>query len=308
MPEQNPGTTPQLTPEARRMPINSLKLHPAYPSFFGLPSAAEVEALAGDMRANSHGSYHVEAMPDGTVLYGWEFVQAARAAGRPDLEVTVRLDMDGLDEYAQELEMIDAHLRHGRLSPVTTACCLARAHELNGFVPEERRRSYQGGRLSEVVASWLKVSKRNAERYVAVAGMPRWWQQLFDRGDLNIVLAEKVKALPAEDKRAIRMAVEEGKKIREAVAAQLPKSRKPFVPPIRELDRFVKRACYTAEAYTPRVQGLKGLSAEHAAALRGLKEKIDEVLQKAGSSAGEVHGDDLSAAVARGAGECDPKP
>jgi hypothetical protein len=308
MTEQKPEAAPQRIPEARRMSADTLKLHPAYASFFGLPSASELETLAGDMRTNPHASYHVEAMPGGTVLYGWQFVLAARLAGCPDMKVTVRLDMDGLNNYAQELEMIDAHLRHGRLSRVTTACCLARAHELDGFVPEEHRRSYQGGKLSEVVAKHLGVSKRSAERYIALADMPRWWQQLFDRGDLNIALAEKVKAFTGEARKAIREAVEGGKKAREAVVDHLPKTRKPFVAPRRELDRFVARARHAVDALSPRVRQVKAIGADHAAALRKIKAVIDEMLQKAGSSTGEVHGDGLSAAVTCGAGAGDLNP
>jgi hypothetical protein len=284
MTSQNPETATQRTLGARRLPTGGLKLHPAYQAFFDLPPAEEVQALADDMRLNPHVSCHVEAMPDGTVLYGWHFVQAARLADRPDMEVTVRQDMDGLKEFAQELEMIDTHLRHGKLSPVTTARCLARAHELDGFVPEDRRRSYQNGELTEVVAKHLGVSRRSAERYVAVTELPGWLQTLFDRGELNIALAEKVKAIPGKDKKAIREAVKGGKKARDAVAARLPKKRKPFVAPARELDRFVERARHAVDALSRRVREVKGISAEHAAALRELKAVIDGTLQKPGGS------------------------
>jgi hypothetical protein len=308
MSEQKPEAAPQRILKVRRIPTDLLTRHLSYYSFFDRPPTEEIEALAAEMQANPQLPCHVEAEPDGTVLYGWEFVEAARMAGRTEMEVTVRQDMDGLDEYAQELEMIDAHLRHGKLSPVTTARCLARAHELDGFVPEDRRRSYQNGELSDVVAKYLGVSKRSAERYVAVTELPDWLQTLFDGGEIKIAMAEKVKALPYKAKKAIQKAIEEGAKAREAVIAQLPKKPKPFVAPRRELDRFVKRARHAVDALSPRVRQVKAIGGEHEAALREMQAVIDEMLRKAGSSTGEVKEDGLSAAVACGADEGNPNP
>src|SRR5689334_3721495 len=88
--DQSPEPLPQRTRKVRRMPTDHLSIHPAYQAFFDLPDAEEVDALAGEMRSNPRLPCHVEAEPDGTVLYGWQFVQAARQAGRAELEVTVR--------------------------------------------------------------------------------------------------------------------------------------------------------------------------------------------------------------------------
>jgi hypothetical protein len=282
--EQNPEALPQRTRRVKPLPTDHLTMHPAYKAFFELPPTAEVEALASDMQSNPRLPCHVEAGPDGTVLYGWHVVQAARVAGRAEMEVTVRQDLDGLNEYAVELEMIDTHLRHGQLSPITTARCLARAHELADFVPEDRRRSYQNGELSAVVAKHLGVHKRSADRYVAVTEMPRWFQNAFDRGEVNIALAEKVKALSAEAKKAVREAVEGGVSVRKAVAAHLPKKRKPFTPPAKDLERFVRRARHAVDALTPRVREVKSIGAAHEAALREMKAVIEVMLGKASGS------------------------
>jgi hypothetical protein len=280
----------------KRLPTEQLSLHPSYESLFDLPPAQDVEALAAEMRTNPQPPCHVEAEPDGTVLYGWPFVLAARTAGRIVMEVTVRQDLDGLNDFARELEVIDAHLRHGKLSPVTTARCLARAHELADFVPAERRRSYQKGDLRQVVADHLGISKRSAERYVAVAAMPRWLQALFDRGEVGIALAEKVRDLPREDKAAVKKTIDEGVGAREAIEQRLPNKRKPFVAPARDLDRFVTLGRRAVEALGPRVREVKSIGAEHARALREMKEVIDLMLQKAGgSSPGGTKGEDLSA-------------
>jgi hypothetical protein len=280
MNEQNPEPVPQRTRKVRKMLTDRLSIHPAYNSFFDLPTAQEVDSLAGEMRSNPHLPCHVEAEPDGTVLYGWQFVQAARQAGRSEMEVTVRQDLEGLDEYAKELEMIDANLQHGKLSPVTTARCLARAHELNGFVPQERRRSYQDGELSDVVARRLEVSKRSADRYVAVAGMPRWLQGPFDRGEVNVALAEKVRKLSPEAKKAVRRAMEEGMAAKDAIVAHLPKARKPFTPPAKEWDRFVEWSGKALAALSPRARAVKEIGPRYEAALRGLRDEIDAVLGK----------------------------
>jgi ParB-like chromosome segregation protein Spo0J len=307
--EQKPDAAPQRILKVHRMPTDLLTPHQSYHSLFDPPPTEEIEALADEMRANPQLPCHVEATPDGTILYGWQFVQAARLAGWTEMEVTVRQDMDELNEYARELEMIDTHLRHGKLSPVTIARCLARAHETADFVPVERRRSYQNGELKNVVADYLKVGKRSAERYVAVTEMSPWLQTLFDRGEIKIAMAEKVKALSAKDEKAVRKAIEEGVKPRDAVAAHLPKKRKPFVAPARKRDRIVKLLRKTVDALTPLVREVKAIGGKDEAALLEMKALIDEVLQKAvGSSPGLAKVGGSSEVVPCGADEGDPNP
>jgi hypothetical protein len=110
--------------------------------------------------------------------------------------------------------------------------------------------------------------------------MPRWLQGPFERGDVNIALAEKVRRLSPEAKKAVRRAMEEGTAAKDAIVAHLPKARKPFTPPAQEWDRFVEWSGKALAALSPRARAVKEIGPRYEAALRGLRDEIDAVLGK----------------------------
>jgi hypothetical protein len=100
-------------------------------------------------------------------------------------------------------------------------------------------------------------------------------------------MAETVRDLPGEDKKGVQQSLGEGVGAR-AAAAQLPTKRKPFTPPAKDLERFVRRARHAVDALTPRVREVKSIGATHEAALREMKAVIDVMLGKASGSSPAV--------------------
>jgi hypothetical protein len=236
-----PQSNSNRTRKVQRVPLHKLGPHDLHRVLLGPAPEEKIEQLASTLRKGLQPRGHVEVAPDGAVLFGMALVEAARRAGRSELEVVVRQDLDGLNEEAKELEVIDLHLEHGGLNDVVKACCLEYAHGIKHKVPEDRWREYQCGTLEEVVARHLKLSPRSAGRYLSLVNLPLPIRQAFEKRQLRIGLAERVRKLSYEIREAIAEAIAGGADPREVVARHVRGVRKRSKAFSVQLNEYVGR-------------------------------------------------------------------
>jgi hypothetical protein len=234
--------------KVKRVPVQDLWIHPLHAELFDPWPEAKVAKLAAAMEQNQPAPVHVEIAPATTVLFGAIYLEAARRAGWTHLEVVVRTDLEGVPDRVKELEIIDLHLAHGALSKMTFARCLDWAQGIAPEVPQEWRRDYQVGTLKEVVAQYLGVGLRSAERYVCLLDLPRSIQRAFDQGRIRIGLAEGVRGLGQEAVAAIARGIEDGGDPRAVVNRHLKPTKKRARPgshqweAYRKVNQFLSRA------------------------------------------------------------------
>jgi hypothetical protein len=272
-----------------------LRPHPELLSLLSEPADDLVERTALALGAGSRPDQLVEATPDGQVIFGYPSVLAARLAGLRQVEVVVREDLNGQEDAAVALAVIDAALDRGGLDKLGVVRCLDRAHQLRGTTPCDVVRDYQRGELDEQVAAWLGVSVRNAQRYLRVLETPLEVQQAFAAGKLPLTVAGRIAGLRADDRAELADAIRAGEKPAKAAA------------------RFVKAAPNThARAYTAwrsfhknlergladmagRFDQVKALSPEQAAVVDQVIAELQSLRSSARVLTSEQQGEQLQA-------------
>jgi hypothetical protein len=175
--------------------LQDLAPHDELFALIGEPAEGDVEWLARTQAAGRDTGLMPEVTPDGRVIFGYEVVTAGRRAGLGKIDVILRADLDGQAPAVVRMALIDAALERGDLTPLGTARCIARAHQLRSAIPFESIRPYQRGVVDEQVALRLGVSLRTAQRYCRLVQTPAEVQAAFSSGKLPLTLAERAAGL-----------------------------------------------------------------------------------------------------------------
>ena len=101
MKRRNPPTpSAVISPTPQRVLLKTLEQHVAYQRLFGPAPEGAVAPLVRAVADNPAQRTPVEVLPDGSVLFGWEWVEAARRAELTELVVSM------LPELAQANETV----------------------------------------------------------------------------------------------------------------------------------------------------------------------------------------------------------
>ena len=203
--------------------IDRLRAHPAQRELFGEPPEHEIHELMASIGTNGlkHG---IEILPDGTILAGHRRLRALQLLGRTEVDVVVRHYLAD-DPQAAERELIQDNLIRRQLGPLEIAGSYQRLIELEKGRPRDLLSKVPRVNYVEQLASRLRTSRRNLDRYLAVLRAPREVQEAFDAGQLSLVLAARVPTLAAQKRDRIAAAIRAGTTPSIAIRTELPTQR-----------------------------------------------------------------------------------
>lgn len=214
------GSDPVGGRRSTRVKLSKLRSHPLQGQFFDPLSAAELSALAQDMKENGL-RVPIEILPDGTVIDGHQRVAAARSMRWTEIEVVVRHDLATASEATKTLAFLGANLRRRHLHP------LERARLVKAIMETEKGRSLGGLRRDDMaelrrrICELMGMGPKNVERYLHVLAAPAVVQKLFQGELIKLDLAVKIGVMMGDRRRgkAIELAEElSGKSDRKEIA------------------------------------------------------------------------------------------
>ena len=179
-----------MTVEAARRDPKRLKPHANTRRFFPPLSSQQQSAIA-------EAADHVppQILPDGTVLTGADWVDAAANGGLDEIDVIVREDLVENAAEAERLFLLDK-LANRDMSDVRFVWCLLRLEEIErGYrfpagVPVDVR-----NRIQDEMSERKSIQNRQVNRLIQIAQLPVMVQQAHEFGDVSIKQACQVAAL-----------------------------------------------------------------------------------------------------------------
>jgi len=189
------ANAPPAVPQKERWKLARLKPNPLQRQFFRDLSAADLTALAENIRVRGQ-KQAVEALPDGTILDGHQRVEALRRNGATHADVLVRHDLASASEVEKERAFIETNVLRRQLSP------LAKARAVLGLLKAElgKRqdsdlRGWDTAKARKRIEQATGMGERNLNRYLSVLRSAPEVQIAFEDGHLSLVQAARVGAL-----------------------------------------------------------------------------------------------------------------
>ncbi len=214
------GKGKEMTKVISKMKVADLKPHPRQAANFPDLPDAQLRDLADDMERNGQ-KVPLEVLPDGTIVGGHQRWRAAKLLGWEEVNVWVNDELAAQGEAAVEQRLIEDNLNRRQLDRLEMARSYRRLQELADELPPGQRHRYQYGRLRDVLGRRLGMSGRTLDRLVRILDTPMEIQEAFRRGDLPVVIAEKVAGLPQEVQRGIAEELRQGGNAQQIVQAHL---------------------------------------------------------------------------------------
>jgi hypothetical protein len=192
---------PPPAPRTERWKIARLKPNPLQRQFFRDLSAADLTALAENIRLRGQ-KQAVEALPDGTILDGHQRVEALRRNGTTHADVLVRYDLAKASEVEKERAFIETNVLRRQLGPLGKArAVLGLLKAELGKRQDSDLRGWDTAKARERIEQAVGMGERNLNRYLSVLRSAPEVQAAFEDGHLSLVQAARVGALLAGEVR-----------------------------------------------------------------------------------------------------------
>lgn len=224
--------------------LDDLHPHPRQAELFSDLSDTDLEALADDILRN--GLQHpIEITSSGTIIAGHQRVRAARKLGWKTIAVVIRKDLEDQGPDAIEQHLIDDNRLRRQLDLLSQVRCIVALHAL--YKPDPDPAKWQPRpNLRDVICQQLGMGNKNASRYLKVLETPMPVQHTLSRGELPLVLADRVAGLPSEHQQEIAGRIESGEEPRKVVDSFLrnvrrrqPSATDTYIKFVKLLDRLL---------------------------------------------------------------------
>ena len=216
-PHNPPKPSTVISPTPQRVLLKILEQHVAYQRLFGAAPEGAVAPLVRAVADNPAQRTPVEALPDGSVVFGWEWVEAARRAELTELVVSMLPELAQANETVVEAYVIDAALRRGYHGRMAKLRCLARAQEIGDELPPDQRRDYHDTDLVTYATKLFDKNRRTVLHYTALLSTPHEIQDALDSGQLDLKAVKAIAKLADQAKDEIAEAIRQGAKARDVV-------------------------------------------------------------------------------------------
>ncbi|MCZ2341161.1 MAG: hypothetical protein LC104_05115 [Bacteroidales bacterium] len=272
--------------ETRR--LGELLPHPSQEAFFDPPTPEGVAALADNIRRIGLRD-RIDVMPAGnraglaanTIISGHSRKMALERLGMTEAEVVVRYDLRDADAAEVERCLLEANQNRRQLDKLTQARIAKRLFLHEKRATRRRLTSTQQGELRDRIGKIIGMSGRNFIRYFRLLDTPVEVQNAFRRGEVSLVLAEKVADLGSRDQEEIAERIRSGQDAKSVILTHLPPRRKGHVKVADALNSFVKALGRGLEDLSDRVDQVRPAHlGRHAGVLRRAGQLISDLVQK----------------------------
>lgn len=165
--------------------LRDLREHPDQQKLFGDISEVDLAALTADIEKRGL-QLPIHILPDGTILSGHLRSIVCDQLGWKWIDAIVRHDLADDPSAAGEFFVSD-NLNRRHLTRLARVRCIEHLLTKKGKRTEA---------IKTKVAEQLGMSLRTVNRYLLIADAPREVQLAFDRGELSLVEACRIAALP----------------------------------------------------------------------------------------------------------------
>ncbi len=220
-----------------RWPLDSLKKNERQDANFHDLDDPELDRLADDMKSNLQ-TTPIEILPNGSVIDGHQRLRAAKLLHWTEVKVWVGDDLKS--KRAVEARMLQANEARRQLDTLDRVRVAIRTCELQHRCRPGELDSYRLQRLTGQLSETLRMGKRNVRRWLSVARAPMVVQLAVKKGDLNLVVAEKVARMDTARQDRIAEAIDRGEDPNTLVREELRAT--PIVKatdPSREFSKFI---------------------------------------------------------------------
>lgn len=203
--------------------ITDLVPHPQQNFIFDAHTEVEIKELADDIAA--HGlRCPVEVLPDNTIVRGHGRVRAASLLGWHEIQVFVLDSLAKQGAAAVERYLIEDNVHRRQLDKLQLARAYLRLIELEKTQGIHKIAHWEHRDLRDKLAERLGIgSGRTLDRYRRILLTPIEVQNAFRTGQLSLVDAGKVAALPEAQQQDIADAIRSGADPRKVLVGFLPK-------------------------------------------------------------------------------------
>jgi len=148
--------------------------------------------------------------PAGTILRGHQRLRAAKHNGMKELLVKVRYDLADADRKTIERAFIRENLDRRHMDTLAQVRAAFRLWQLTQHGPDRPLR--QEGEIDArvFIAKEMRMSPKNAKRYLDAIKTPMSVQNAFSAGKLSLVLAARIGTLPKKEQQEIGRRIASG--------------------------------------------------------------------------------------------------
>lgn len=259
--------------------LDSLREHPDQSRLFAPATHAEIAELAKNI-GQCGLQYPPEVLSDGTILTGHKRVAAMKSLGWTESLVRVRHDLADAEDARRRL--IEDNLLRQQLSPLTVARCYGELLQIERNGPSALNQPTHGD-MRDRVGKKLGYTGRHLDRLLRISEhTPIEVQNAVDRGELVMLLAEKIAALPLAAKGQIAAAIRAGQPPKKVALKAIKKPPKASAGDL--LVRFVRGIERSKTELDGREQEIAYISESDVEKLKDFRSILDMLIKKQSAS------------------------